>query len=792
MLKKTITTLIIFASSLFAQDLTDVRIYINPGHGGFDSNDRFIPETGFWESVSNLDKGLFLRDMLLDLNATIQMSRTTNFSSDDLPLSVIAAQANQFNADYFQSIHSNAFNSATNYTLLLFRGYDNSPVFPEAKIMGNIMANKIYQAHRTTNNYNRGDWTFYGSTSGLGVLRTLSMPGTLSEGSFHDYIPESWRLMNMEYKKHEAYAVASSFLQYFNQPGFATGFIAGVVRDPDQNVSYYAIPTTNDGKKPLNNIKITLTPGDIVYNGDSNNNGFFLFDSLAPGTYKLYYEVQNYNFDSATVNVTANQTVFADKNLQFDTTIPPEVVYHFPLDDPDSVNSTTNIEIEFSRQMDQASVESSFSITPNADGVLSWESDRKLVFDPDLPLEKATRYTVSVSTGAQSIWNVPLTDAYTFEFTTVNRNRFNIASSYPAESETGISQSVQIRIEFDAPIQQSTLTGNVALFDETGQQQFVKNVSVFEDGGKGYLFFEPKNFLQRNVGYRLELGGGIKDINEYPLLDDITINFRTQTEALVSGSVLNNFEVLDDWKDPEINPLTSGINNDNTLFQRSGRQKISGSWSGLIEYEFSAPDGSIVIENTSSPVIGTSGSNQFGIWVFGDLSGNELKYSFSDSQSSLTEAVIDTIDWTGWKLKYITLSELPINGEIKFNAIIINKIDGSSSTGNIYFDDMQTDIITGINEEKSETVIKDYSLAQNYPNPFNPSTKINYSIPKEGKVVLEIYDILGSKIKTLVNEFKSPGNYNIDFDARELASGIYFYKLSVNDFQNVRKMLLLK
>ena len=89
-----------------------------------------------------------------------------------------------------------------------------------------------------------------------------------------------------------------------------------------------------------------------------------------------------------------------------------------------------------------------------------------------------------------------------------------------------------------------------------------------------------------------------------------------------------------------------------------------------------------------------------------------------------------------------------------------------------------------------------FSLSQNYPNPFNPSTKISFSIPNRGIVLLEIYDILGRKIKTLINEEMNQGNYTFEFNALErktqLSSGIYLYVLKTNDYFCTKKMILLK
>jgi len=91
----------------------------------------------------------------------------------------------------------------------------------------------------------------------------------------------------------------------------------------------------------------------------------------------------------------------------------------------------------------------------------------------------------------------------------------------------------------------------------------------------------------------------------------------------------------------------------------------------------------------------------------------------------------------------------------------------------------------------------DFILYQNYPNPFNPSTKIKFTIPSNVKgqlsnVSLKVYDVLGNEVATLVNEYKPTGSYEIEFDARGLTSGIYFYKLQAGAFSETKKMILLR
>ena len=85
-----------------------------------------------------------------------------------------------------------------------------------------------------------------------------------------------------------------------------------------------------------------------------------------------------------------------------------------------------------------------------------------------------------------------------------------------------------------------------------------------------------------------------------------------------------------------------------------------------------------------------------------------------------------------------------------------------------------------------------FFLTQNYPNPFNPTTKIKYQIPKKGFISLKVFDLLGREAATLVNAEKPAGSYEVEFDGSNLSSGIYFYKLQAGDYNEIKKMILLK
>lgn len=122
--------------------------------------------------------------------------------------------------------------------------------------------------------------------------------------------------------------------------------------------------------------------------------------------------------------------------------------------------------------------------------------------------------------------------------------------------------------------------------------------------------------------------------------------------------------------------------------------------------------------------------------------------------------------------------------------------DNVSFNGAVYYRLKQTDFDGSF--EYSEIVMVDFSapvsfsLSQNYPNPFNPATTINYQVAVKSNVELKIFNLVGAEVATLVNEVKDAGTYQVDFNASELASGVYFYTIKAGNFTDQKKMILLK
>jgi len=126
-----------------------------------------------------------------------------------------------------------------------------------------------------------------------------------------------------------------------------------------------------------------------------------------------------------------------------------------------------------------------------------------------------------------------------------------------------------------------------------------------------------------------------------------------------------------------------------------------------------------------------------------------------------------------------------------------NFIDGESNPAGIYYYRLRQIDNDGAYEysniiEINFNVPDNFELSQNYPNPFNPSTTISFNLPKPGIVTLRVYNLMGEEIKTLVEGYKKAGVYRINFNAEDLASGMYLYRLSTNGFTETKKLLFMK
>lgn len=154
-------------------------------------------------------------------------------------------------------------------------------------------------------------------------------------------------------------------------------------------------------------------------------------------------------------------------------------------------------------------------------------------------------------------------------------------------------------------------------------------------------------------------------------------------------------------------------------------------------------------------------------------------------------SIVDSHLVRGDKISFIDINAMMDNDDISDDAYHPDS-SGYVKIGTGFYQAI-TNIITDVKQEKKndETPTK-FGLKQNYPNPFNPSTKIVFSLPVKSHVSLKVYDILANEIATLVNSEKGKGNYEFNFNASNLTSGIYFYRLITDNFTETKRMILLK
>ena len=380
-MKKIIITLfaaLISVAALNAKSASQLRVYINPGHGSYGSNDRpnalvnkaSMDTTGFFESNTNLRKGFGVLEKLIKYGLTFD--RTKNQTATPLPkrgaardftnnivmshvkcggtaageevtnttgfnqsLSSICAEVDANNIDLFISIHSNAATEGTNtnYPLVLYRGYTNQEEVSGSKafaqsIWGYAYANPhmVWTSYSATNMNVQGDKTFYqnnASISQLGVLKHNST-GFLVEGYFHTYQPARHRAMNWDADYIEGYAYARGIADYAGLTKESKGEIYGIVRSQTETFTHtYYKPNgaSDDVYLPLNGCNVTLkkSSGETVatYTTDNFYNGAYVFQNLEPGTYSITYSKSGYDASgvTTTATVTADNTTYVSAKL---------------------------------------------------------------------------------------------------------------------------------------------------------------------------------------------------------------------------------------------------------------------------------------------------------------------------------------------------------------------------------------------------------------------------------------------------------------------------------------------
>lgn len=799
-MRKLISIFTALTATVSAWALTpkDLTIYINPGHGGHDADDRNVviepftagdPE-GYWESNSNLTKGLYLYNMLKSDGFNVYISRTTNTSADDLGLSTICALANKTNADFFFSIHSNATgtSSRVNFPLMLYRGYDNEPQWPNALKMGEILGKHLYENGVTvwTNNLAiRGDWSFYSwGTAGLGVLRNLAVDGMLSEGSFHDYIPETYRLMNDDFMYLEAWHFRKAIYEYFNLEPTTTGLIIGRINDSRllRNVSYARfgedVLSTIDGAKvelfDASSNKLSECTTDKLYNG------VYAFRDLKPGTYHIHVSAADHYDYETDVTVKADQATYANVKLNMVRSTPPVVTSYSPVwkDGDEPMLCNTPIVFNFNWDMDRESTEKAFSITPAVEGEFEWsDANFTMTFKPTKPYNISTEYTVKLDVTAEHAGGMKMENPVEFKFLTTNRNFMEMLGNYPKDGDKVHYKGAALELRFDMFPNVVPILNQISATDSKGNTlSFNKRSMKYSKKGDTYGYFRLPVTGDLTVGenYHLVISSEVGDKDGITLQHGYEIDF-TAVDASEDAGDLTVIDGLDDVTPYSYNEDQSVGVTKVTAGAGGSSMKLIGTNSLKVDYTLQSDldvPGEVMISRSEGTTETVTPSDLLSVRVYGDLTANELYAQFT-SETAVKYVKIATLDFLGWENIDVALTDLEGSAPYELTGFkIVETPSLMSKAGVVYIDNVAKHKDAGVeNVEVSNITI--------HPNPAS-----EYIIANGDALVksLELTSMNGQLV------MKASGNV---LNVSETPAGAYLVKVTmVSGITTVKKVII--
>lgn len=707
------------ASVSWAVKMSDLKIYINPGHGGYTSNDRpihlypFEPNdtAGYWESTSNLYKGLHMYHILDSLGAGAKLSRIKNTEDDDRSLSGISKEANDWGADLFFSIHSNAGESV-NYLLMLYReNAVGTPRYPENITLSNIVANNLYTNEMS--NWTRapqisGDLTFYPQwgTSGLGVLRNLYVVGLLSEGGMHEHRPQAYRLMNDDYWWLEAWHFVRSIMEYYDtEDRFVTGNVAGVVYD-DHNLRSLDIPNptfTAHGRDKLAPVCGALVElidqsGNVVQKRTTDNlfNGVFVLRNVTPGDYTLRISNDKYYTVESPVTVTANEVTYCNTPLNMKREFPLEITVKGPIaGDDGKVSCSSPIELEFNTDVDEASLEEAFTITPAVDGYWKYsDNNHKAVYTPNVSLEPDVTYTVNIATTARTpdktYPHPQLNEPVNFSFVTRNRSRLEVTEHYPADQGKVHYAAPTIEVRFDKSIKPTGIKDLVSIVDaENNSVSLNSRACSYNSLSNGYgnAVLALQGNLTVGEKYTFKLSGELRDTESLPMGDDLVFEFFANDETdQEEAPVIETFD--------DVSVLIGDLDASTGLTVKpsaikSTNPKLFGEGAAKLTYTYSDTHGGVAMWNyeVAEPQ-GLETGDHLGIYVNGDFSNHELWVGVTSGTDTKWHRLCD-LTFRGWEYHEVALDDLEAGYIYNVDRFRIVQTEGSVVLkGSVVLDDM--------------------------------------------------------------------------------------------------------
>ncbi len=773
------------------------HVYINPGHGGYDSDDRnmvIYPFTqgdsaGSWESKSNLRKGLALREILQKKGYKTSISRVTNTTADDLALSTIVALCNQSGADVFYSIHSNATgtSSVTNFPMVFYRGYTGSPQVANADVLAADLEPYLYANQSTvwTNNYQIwGDWSFRPEwgTQGYGVLRGNRAVANLSEGSFHDYIPEAYRLLGLQYCWMEGWNISLGADKYFGKlDDFGQGVVTGNVRDDrikrlQENPQPFIV-YGDDNLMPIHSATVRLLDqsGNEVQRTmtDTLRNGIYTFKYVNPGNYTIEVSEPSHFTQSCEVTVSANAVTYQNFYLKRVRDTPPVVVDYSPVwsDGDPAVKCSEKIVLGFNWDMDSVTTCDAFTLDPPVEGNFRWEdSYYRLIFTPVDAFDVNTLYTLTLKNTAQHGGGTPMQEDFTMSFYTQPRNHLSELAVFPYEGAPVHYKTPTVELRVDSLLDTYNLFQRLRVLDSEGNELAWNKRSIkYNKKGDNYGYVRIPLTKNVEVGkdYKLVLDVDIADTAGIHLPAQRVINFT----AVDAGAEKPGMQVVEDFESADGYKSWIFIYSSETHYLpvTTSTERLSGSASLQLDYDFNGWK-TVIMECKNRPDVAFCKGDTLGLHVWGDMSFHKLGMFLENDEQNTVMIPLATIDFHGWRYLSIPLRELEA-GNYKFAGF---KLDRENllmgNTGIIRFDNLlKKPASSGIDEARLANM--DIRVGGDY-------IVVSADTWVQG---LELMDINGRAIKS------AGGNC---LNVAGMAPGVYLVRVHINGRTATHKVML--
>ena len=728
MKKNLFKPMILALMAVFAVNVASAQqphVYINPGHGGYDSDDRnmviypFVQgdSAGSWESKSNLRKGLALREILQKKGYKTSISRVTNTTADDLALSTIVSLCNQSGADVFYSVHSNATGTSarTNFPMVFYRGYTGSPQVANADVLAADLEPYLYASQSTvwTHNYQIwGDWSFRPEwgTQGYGVLRGNRAVANLSEGSFHDYIPEAYRLLGLQYCWMEGWNISLGADKYFDRLGyFSQGVVSGNVRDDrikrlQENPQPFIV-YGDDNLMPIHNATVRLLDdnGTEVQRTmtDTLRNGIYTFKYVNPGTYTVEVSEPSHFTQTATVTVNANGSTYQNFYLKRVRDTPPVVVDYSPVwhEGDAAVKCSHPITLAFNWDMDSVTTCSAFTLDPPVEGNFKWEdSYYRLVFTPKDAFDVNTLYTLTLKKTAEHGGGTPMEEDFTMQFYTQPRNHLSELAVFPYEGAPVHYTKPTVELRVDSLLDTYNLFQRMRVLDSEGNELAWNKRSIkYNKNGDNYGFVRIPLVKDIEPGkqYHLILDTDIADTAgiHLPAARDIVF------QGVDAGADKPTMEVVEDFENADGYKAWIYVYSTNTQYLpvTASNERLFGSKSLQLDYDFHDKR-TVLMQCDHQPDITYYKGDTMAIHVWGDMSFHKLYASFDNGNGSFINMPLATIDFHGWRYLTMPLNDLE-DGNYKFVGFQLyreNELMGN--TGTIRFDNLLRKASSGIDE----------------------------------------------------------------------------------------------